>query len=150
MKKQGFEIFMFVALFGILLAGAFVMGNYDPITLATSYSQAQLQLGNDLSAGIGTAASWIFKLILGATCTGFGIAAYSEISKTYKLWKRQANAGRWQGGPGANFQKAPSSPRMNKQDLMLLALSGRLPQNERPAITYQQPQAEDDDLRIEM
>jgi hypothetical protein len=69
----------------------------------------------------------IFKLALGGVCAGFGVAAFNELRKVYRLWKRNAQSGRWTPGPNANWQRTPATPKLSKQDLLLLALSGRLP-----------------------
>jgi hypothetical protein len=86
---------------------------------------------------------------LGAIGTGIGIALFGEARKSYRLWQRQSQAGRWQPGPNAQWRQ-PAAPKLSKQDMLLLALSGRLPQGERPAVTYQAPAQSDDDLFIEM
>lgn len=141
---------LFAILFVLLIALSVTLGSYDTITPAVTHGQMSLSIGEGWTTGIGTALDWIFKLAVGGIFTGFGVAAFNEARKAYKLWKRSAQAGRWQAGPNANFQRGQSAPKLNKQDMLLLALSGRLPQAERPAISYQPAQQDDDDLGIEV
>lgn len=127
MKISGMVVF--VVLFILLIAGTSVLGNYDSVTPEMAHSQAALAVGTGLTAGISTALNWMFKLALGGVCTGFGIAAFNESRKGYKLWKRQSQSGRWQGGPNAGWQKQPQGPKLRREDLMLLALSGKFGQS---------------------
>ena len=149
--KNGGLVF-FVILFGLLIAGAGVLGNYDPVTPEIAHSQAALTVGTGLTAGIETALNWMFKLALGGVCAGFGVAAFNEMRKGYKLWKRQAQAGRWQGGPNANYVQSQSSTRFSLQDKLILALTGRDGGREMSGrVTSRQPiQDDDDDLNIEL
>ena len=151
--KNGGLVF-FVILFGLLIAGAGVLGNYDPVTPEVAHSQAALTVGTGLTAGIETALNWTFKLALGGVCAGFGVAAFNEMRKGYKLWKRQAQAGRWQGGPNAGYQRQPQSPRVTTTDKLLLMLAagrdgGREISGRRP-FDYAQGERDDDDLDIEL
>jgi len=149
MKNGG--LVMFIGFFILLIAGASVLGSYDQITPQMAHGQAALTVGTGLTAGISTALNWAFKLALGGVCTGIGIAAFNEVRKGYKLWKRQAQAGRWQGGPNANYQKQAQGPKLRREDLLLLALAGGQRQEMSGRVTSRQPiQDDDDDLRIEV
>lgn len=143
----------FTVLFLVVIAVSVALGSYDPMTPAIARGQAQLTLGDGWTTGISTAFNWIFKLAVGGIFTGFGVAAFNEARKAYSLWKRMAQAGRWQGGTNANWQRSqPQGQKFTKQDMLLLALSGRLPQNERPstALRLAQDERGDDELDIEM
>jgi hypothetical protein len=129
---------------------SFVFGNYDPITTAVPQAQTAMTIGTTATNWLETGMTWLVNLAIGSVCAGFGLAAFHEAHKAYKLWKRNAQAGRWQAGPNANYSRQTQSPKLSKQDMLLLALSGRLPQNERPMTSYQLPTQDDDDLRIEM
>jgi hypothetical protein len=137
-------------LFLALIAAVNLLGSYDPITPAVPQAQTAMMIGGQATSWLGASLKWIFGLTLGAIGTGIGWAMFGEARKACRLWQRQAQAGRWNGGPNANWQRQPSTPRLSKQDMLLLALSGRLPQGERPAVTYQAPAQADDDLFIEM
>ena len=126
MKIDG-GLVIFAVLFLVVIAVSMALGSYNPMTPAIARGQAQLTLGDGWTTGISTAFNWIFKLAVGGIFTGFGVAAFNEARKAYKLWKRTAQAGRWQAGPNANFQRQPAATKFNKQDMLLLALSGRLP-----------------------
>lgn len=149
MKTDGTLIF-FVLLLLAVVGFAFVLGNSNPITPAVAQGQMQMTLGHDLTGWINSATSWIFKLALGGVCAGFGAAAFNEFRKAYKLWKRNSQTGHWTSGPNANWQRSPSAPKLSKQDMLLLALSGRLPQNERSATTLRSAQDEEDQLDIRL
>jgi hypothetical protein len=150
MKISG--LVFFVVLFVLLIAGASVLGSYDPVMPEMAHSQAALTVGTGLTAGISTALNWMFKLALGGVCTGFGFAAFNEARNGYKLWKRQANAGRWQGGPNAGYQRQAQSPRATMTDKLLLMLAaGNHRQEMSGRVMSRQPiQDDDDDLRIEV
>ena len=147
MKNTGLLSFMFVFL--VMIAVSFAFGSYDPITTAVPQAQTAMVIGSTATNWLETAWNWLIGLAVGGIFTGMGVAAFREISKAYKLWKRNSQAGRWQAGPNAQFQRQPSqSPRVSVQDKLLLALAGRIPTNERSFIQpVQQP---NDDLYIDI
>lgn len=152
MKIDG-GLVIFTVLIVVVIAVSVTLGSYDPMTPAIARGQAQLAIGDGWTTGISTAFGWIFKLAVGGIFTGFGIAAFREARKAYGLWKRTAQAGRWQGGPNANWQRSqPQGQKFTKQDMLLLALSGRLPQSERTpsSMRFAQDERGDDELDIEM
>lgn len=147
------NLVVFFVVFGLLIAGSFALGNYDQVMPEMAHSQAALTVGTGLTAGISTALNWMFKLALGSVCAGFGVAAFNEMRKGYKLWKRQTNAGRWQGGPNAGYQRQAQSPRATMTDKLLLMLAaGRDGGREMSGrVMSRQPiQDDDDDLDIEL
>jgi len=126
MKTDG-ALVIFILLIMAVVGFAFVLGNSSSITPVTTQGRMQMTLGHDVTSWINAAVSAIFKLALGGVFAGFGIAAFNEFRKAYRLWKRNAQGGRWTPGPNANWQRSPSAPKLSKQDMLLLALSGRLP-----------------------
>lgn len=148
--KNNNGLLLFTTLFVLLIAAANLLGNYDPIVTSVPKAQAAMVIGAQATDWVETGLRWIAGLALGAVCTGFGAAAFGEARKAYRLWKRSAQAGRWQSGPNANWQRQPQSPKLTKQDMLLLALSGRLPQNERPITRFVQDEHDDDELGIQL
>jgi hypothetical protein len=147
-------LIVFSVLIVIVVIAATMLGNYDPITSATARGEMQLALGHNLTAGMDAALGWLVKIAVGCIFTGIGIAAFNEFKKAYGLWKRNAQAGRWQPGPNANFQRQPTGAKLSRQDLLLLALSGRLPggldaRGRVPNISAAQEQ-DDDELDIQI
>ncbi len=150
MKTDG-TLIIFVLLILAVVGFAFVLGNSDPITPAVAQGQMQMTLGQDVTSWINSAMGWIIKLALGSAFAGFGVALFNELRKAYGLWKRSAQMGRWQPGPNANWQRSLSTPRLSKQDMLLLALSGRLPQGERPSVQVsQEDHHEENELDIRL
>lgn len=150
MKTDG-TLILFVLLLLAVAGFAFALGNYDPITAATTQGQMQMTLGHDATDWINSTLGWILKLAVGSMCAGFGIALFNNLRKAYGLWKRTVQMGRWQPGPNANWQRTASTPKLSKQDLLLLALSGRLPPGERPSVQVSQPaHQEENELDIRL
>ncbi len=126
MKNPGMLIY--VALFAGVIIASVALGGYDPITPAVPEAKAALLVGPQAAGWIGGGLNWLVGLVIGGVCTGFGVAAFREIYKAYSLWKRDATAGRWQSGPNANWQRPQAQgAKLSRQDMLLLALSGRLP-----------------------
>ncbi len=150
MKTDGILI-VFVLLILAVVGFAFVLGNSDPITPAVTQGQTQMALGYDVASWLNSALGWIIKLAFGSVFAGFGVALFNELRKVYGLWKRNAQAGRRQPGPNANWQRSSPTPRLSKQDMLLLALSGRLPQGERPSVQIpQENHHEENELDIRL
>jgi len=150
MKNIG-GLVLFGAVFITIIAVSFAVGNYDPISAAVAQGQTQIAAGPTVTTWLSAGMNWLLGVAIGGFCIGFGVAAFNEVRKAYRLWKRQTQAGRWQAGPNAQFQRSQSvGPKLSRQDMLLLALSGRLPQAERPTATFQPNQSDDDDLNIEI
>lgn len=148
--KNNSGLLLFTALFVLLIATANLLGNYDPIVSSVPKAQAAMVIGAQATDWVEYGLRWIIGLALGATFTGFGVAAFGEARKAYRLWKRSAQAGRWQSGPNAQWQKQPQNPKLSRQDMILLALSGRLPQSERPITRLAGDEHDDDELGIQL
>jgi hypothetical protein len=150
MKIEG-GLVLFAVMFAVVIGASVAFGSYDSITPAVTRSEMKLTIGDSWTSGISAAGSWIFKLALGSVCAGFGVAVFNEVRRAYKLWKRSAQAGRWQAGPNANFQRSQTGTKFNKHDMLLLALSGRLPEASGKTPIYSTVNAhEEDQLDIEM
>jgi len=150
MKTDG-TLILFVLLLLAVIGFAFVLGNANPIAPAAAQGQTQLLFGHQAASWIEGGLGLIFKLAFGSVFAGFGFALFNEMRKAYSLWKRNAQSGRWQPGPNANWQRSSSTPKLSKQDLMLLALSGRLPQGERPSVQVsQEGHQEENELDIRL
>lgn len=144
---------LFTLLFVVIIAASVMMGNYDAITPAVTHAKSDLAIGSTWTNGLGTAMTWLFKLSLGATLTGFGVAAFHEAWKAYKLFKRNSQAGRWQSGPNAYWQKSESQgPRLTKNDLMFMSLLERTPDRLRswikPGLAKREDEDDEDELDI--
>ena len=150
MKTDG-TLIIFVLLIMAIVGVAFVLGNSNSITPVVAQGQMQMTLGHNTTSWINSVMSWIIKLALGGVFAGFGAALFNELCKAYSLWKRNAQAGHWQPGPNANWQRPSSTSRLSKQDMLLLALSGRLPQGERPSVQVsQEDRHEENELDIRL
>lgn len=147
-------LFVFVAVFGLAIMFAVVIANVDEVTPIVAEAQAGSAIGTNTVLALEKGAAILLKLLVGATVAGVAAAVFAEARKAYGLWKRSARSGRWQGGPNARWQttpKAPSEPRLTRQDLMLL-LSGRQPVSTmaRPGLgkTRAKPSDDDDELDV--
>lgn len=123
---RGFMVFIFVFL--LIVLAAIGLANQNEIMPAVAKAEASASIGAETFLAVEKGAALVMKLLVGAIVAGVAAAVFAEARKAYALWKRSARSGRWQAGPNANWQKtpkAPSEPRLTRQDLMLLALAGR-------------------------
>lgn len=147
-KTMLFFIVVFVALIG---AGIY-QGNADQITPNVAQAQADLSIGAAPVQVLEKGASWLLKLIGGATFTGILAFVFTESRTAYKLWKRNSNMKRWQSGPNAQWQQSqPKELRLSPTDKLMLLLAGKLPENNRsnPMVSMNRPSAEDDGIELE-
>jgi hypothetical protein len=96
--------------------------------------------------------SLLLKLSLGAVVTGIAAAAFAEAHKAYKTWQRNSMRKRWAGGPNAQWKGQPQAlPKLRREDLMLLALSGRMPADSlRPSPKRGVNRAQDEEEEVEL
>jgi hypothetical protein len=126
------EMIGFLLVFVLLIGASVYMGNADMIAPTVAQAQAGLVIGETPVQVIKAGASWVVKLLLGAVFTGIAAAAFTEIRKAYKVWKRNGTMRRWQAGPNAQWQQqAPRTPSLTRADLFTMLLAGRLPENNR-------------------
>ena len=141
-------LIVFVIVFFLLAAAGWSIANMNQITPIVAEAQAGAAIGGTTVIALEKGASLLLKLLVGAIVTGFAAAVFTEARKAYALWKRSARAGRWTGGPNANFQKQPAEPKLRREDLMLLALGGKYPVRtaSRPTVGRTRGEPSDDDL----
>jgi uncharacterized membrane protein YdcZ (DUF606 family) len=129
MENNGLFVFLLVFLL-IVLAGI-GLANQNQIMPAVAQAEASASIGTETFLVMEKGVALLLKFLVGAIVAGVAAAAFGETKKAYNAWKKSAQTGRWQGGPNARWQttapKAPSEPRLTRQDLMLLALSGKYP-----------------------
>lgn len=117
-------LLVFVALIGASLAFA----NTDQITPAVAQAQAEIAVGPSAVQALEQSVSWVAKFMLAGFFAGIAAAVFAEARKAYKAWKRNSQARRWQAGPNAQWkQPTEAGSRLTRNDLLLLALSGRYP-----------------------
>ncbi len=144
---DGSGLLAFLVLFIVIAAAAFGLANFDGITPAVAQAEAGVAIGATTTMALEQVAALVLKLLLGATVTGVALAVFAEVRKAYRAWKRNAQMGRWQGGPNAHYQRQAAEPRLTRQDLMLLALAGRYPADKaaaRPRVQRETDQDSDD------
>jgi len=143
----------YLLIFGLLIAASLVFANTDQITPTIAQAQAEISMGPGTVQAVKKGASWIMTLLTGATFAGIAAAVFSEVRKVYKTWMRNSQTRRWQGGPNAQFkQSTPAQPKLRREDLMLLALSGRVPpgmMRTSPRLGKMRAHVEDDDIDLE-
>jgi hypothetical protein len=126
MEKYGLAGFIFI--FGLIVIAAVGLGNSDQIAPAVARAQIGMAVGEPAAEAFTGGAALVVRLLIGGVAAGVASAVFVEARKGYRLWKRQAQSGRgWKSGPNAQWQKQPSQPQLSRQDLMLLALSGKYP-----------------------
>jgi hypothetical protein len=143
----------FILMFVLLIAASLVFANTDQITPTIAEAQAGMSIGAGPVQVIEKGASLMLKLLAGATFAGIAAAVFSEARKFYKTWMRNSRTKRWQAGPNAQFkQTTPAGPKLTHNDLMLLALSGRIPPGQlqtNSRIGKIRAQSNDDDIDLE-
>ncbi|MDL1909728.1 hypothetical protein FBQ81_03390 [Chloroflexi bacterium CFX6] len=117
----------YVLVFTLLMAAAVAFSNVDGITPAIAHAEADLAVGTTTVQAVEQGASWLLKLTVGAVVTGIAAAAFTEFRRAYKTWQRNSKRKRWQAGPNAQWKQGEQLPKLRREDLLLLALSGRMP-----------------------
>lgn len=118
----------FVLVFGLLAAVAIGLGNMNTITPVVAEAKAEVMVGSFAAETLKEGLSLVAKLTIGAVVTGIAAAVFTEARKAYGLWKRNTLTRRWAPGPNANFQqREPQSPKLRREDLMLLAMMDKYP-----------------------
>lgn len=148
--------FGYLLVFVLLIAAAVAFSSVDQITPTIAQAQAEHAVGTNVYATAEKGASLLLKLLMGATVTGVAAAVFAEARKAYRTWQRNSQAKRWAGGPNAQWkgQKAPSVPKLTREDVLLLALSGRgvpadsLRPSQRRGMSRVQNEEEDVDLEM--
>lgn len=122
---KGLGVYLLV--FVVLIAAALVFSSVDQITPTIAQANADLAVGANTVKAVEQGMSLLLKLSLGAVVTGIAAAAFTEARKAYKTWQRNSRAKRWVSGPNAQWKGQPQAlPKLRREDLMLLALSGRM------------------------
>lgn len=149
---KGFVAYMLV--FVLLIVAAVAFSSVDQITPAIAQAEAEHAMGATTYQAAEQGVSLLLKLSLGAVVTGIAAAAFAEARKAYKTWQRNSRAKRWAGGPNAQWKGQPQAlPKLKREDLMLLALSGRVPADElrpSPRRGVNRAQGEEEDVELEM
>jgi len=123
---RGFAAYMLV--FVLLIVAAVAFSSVDQITPTIAQAQAEMAIGTNTVQVVEQGMSLLLKLSLGAVVTGIAAAVFAEARKAYKTWQRNSMRKRWAGGPNAQWKGQPQAlPKLRREDLMLLALSGRMP-----------------------
>ena len=117
---------IFIIIFLVLIAAGIGLANQNQIMPIVAEAEAGAAIGTGSVIALEKGVALLLKLLLGATVAGVAAAVFAETKKAYRAWKKSAQAGRWQAGPGAKWQtKQTVEPKLTRQDLMLLALSGK-------------------------
>ena len=124
-------IAIFISGFAVIIAASIAIANYDGLAVSVTEARAGTAMGMTTAFALETLVNWILKAAVGGIFTGASILAYREVSSLYRTWKRNGRRGRWVSGPNANFQRNESVPKLTRSDLILLALAGKKPPQER-------------------
>jgi hypothetical protein len=153
MENNG--LFVFLLVFLLIAVAGIGLANQNQIMPAVAQAEASASIGTETFLAMEQGAALLLKLLVGATVAGVAAAAFRETRKAYNAWKKNAQTGRWQGGPNARWQttapKTQSEPRLSRQDLMLLALSGRYPAaSGAPKLNLRKPRSEASDEELDV
>ena len=127
MDRNNISFIGFILIFFLLIMAALTFANTDQITPAVAQAEAEMTVGANTTQVIQKSASFILKLLMGASAAGVAAAVFAEARKAYKAWKRNSQTRRWTPGPNAQWKQQQQLPKLRREDLMLLALSGKLP-----------------------
>lgn len=149
---KGFVGYLLIFILLIFVAMAF--SSVDQITPTIAQAEVEMKAGTTTVQAVEHGVSLLLKLTLGAVVTGIAAAAFAEARKAYKTWQRNSRARRWASGPNAQWkQTGPSVPKLTREDVLLLALTGKMPADGlRPSLRRGMMRArdEDDDVELEM
>ena len=143
----------FMLVFALVIAASLAFANTDQITPVVAEAQADAAIGAPTVQVVEQGASLILKLLVGATVAGIAAAVFAEVRKAYKTWQRNSLRKRWTTGPNAQWRQQQPMPKLRREDLMLLALSGRLPADSlrtSPRRGSMRVQDEEQDIDLEM
>jgi hypothetical protein len=140
----------YVVGFLLLIAAALVRGNWDPITPAGVEARAETSVGVSMMSVIDQSLAFVMKLVLGASVLSVLSFAWLQGSKLYRRWwsEKLTRRGAWRSGPNANFQQQPKLPKLTREDVMLMALTGREPRLRVPR--YQAKEERDDEIDLDL
>lgn len=117
-------LIVYLLVFLLLIGAGLAFANTDQITPTV----AEAQVGSGTMAVVSEGLSLLGKLLLGGAAAGVAGAVFTEARKAYKTWQRNSRAKRWISGPNARWQgQQTQTPKLRREDLMLLALAGRNP-----------------------
>ena len=134
----------FAVVFVVLILAAWGYASYDPITPAVVQARAETAAGPVVVDVLDQGLSLLFKFISAAGFASVLAFVWGEMRKRNALWWRENTTRRWRGGPNAQFQRQQSLPKLKREDLMLLALSGkRIPQ-------VREERVRDDDTQVDL
>jgi hypothetical protein len=148
---KGFITYMLIFL--LLISAAVTLSSIDQITPTIAQAQAEMTIGTSTVQVVEKGMSLLLKLMLGAVVAGVAGAAYAEARKAYKTWQRNSMRRRWVSGPNAQWrgQKAPSMPKLTREDILLMALAGRTPADGlRPSPRRGMSRVQDDEEEVEL
>lgn len=150
---KGFTGYLLV--FVLLIVAAVAFSSVDQITPTIAQANADLAVGANTVQAVEQGMSLLLKLSLGAVVTGIAAAAFAETRKAYKTWQRNSMRKRWQAGPNAHWkgQNAPQLPKLTREDVLLMALSGRrldAGQRYSPRRGVNRARDEEEDVELEM
>lgn len=147
-------LFVYLLIFLVLIGASLTFANTDQITPTVAEAQAEMAVGPTTVQTVEKGVSWLLKLTVGAVAAGIAAAVFTEVRKAYKAWKRDSTARRWQPGPNAKWQQQPQQPKLRREDLLLLALSGKYPieqlQTKTGRGSMRVASSEDDDFELEI
>ena len=119
----------FLLVFVLLIIAGVTLANSDPITPAVVEARAEVYAGPVTMSVIDQGMVFVLKWIGGATLAGLFGAAFVEGRKLYRMWMRDQRFRRvrfpQEQGPQAPMQRLP---KLTREDLMLMLMSGRMPQ----------------------
>ena len=127
MDRNNISFIGFILIFFLLIMAALTFANTDQITPAVAQAEAEMTVGANTVQAVQKSASFILKLLMGTSAAGIAAAVFAEARKAYKAWKRNSQRRRWTPGPNAQWKQQQQLPKLRREDLMLLALSGKLP-----------------------
>lgn len=123
---KGFIVYLLA--FVLLIGAAVAFSSLDQITPTIAQAEAEHALGATTYQAVEQGASLLVKLLIGGVVAGVAGAAFAEARKAYKTWQMNSRRKRWTSGPNAQWKGQSSSmPKLTREDVMLLALSGRTP-----------------------
>ena len=118
---------LFGVCFALIVLAAIGLPAYDGVAVTVTEARAGTAMGMETAFALEAFINLALKAVIGGVFTGFAIVSLGGIRKALRKRRIQRRRGTWRPGPNANFRQVSSAPKLSRSDLLLLALVGKQP-----------------------
>jgi hypothetical protein len=140
----------YLLVFALIIGIAIYMGQSDPITPMVLEARAETAAGPVAMSAMNQGASWLLKLLTGATVAGVLGFALGEGYRLYQMWLREENTRRWRrpvSSAGAPVSRT-RLPKISREEMLMLMLGANKGQLNNSSLRAEEVKR--DDLKIDL